>query len=123
MLKGFETEVISGARRILEKPDLRCVLIELAGYGKRYGFDENVLRHQMAELGFESCPYDPFARSLQRGPIRGGNKNHTENTLFVRDIEFVQQRVEGAPCFHCQRLEDLRTAPRSSTTENVPFGL
>ena len=98
-VEGFETKVISGARRTLEKPDLRCVLIELAGYGKRYGFDENVLRHQMAELGFESCPYDPFARSLQRGPIRGGNKNHTENTLFVRDIEFVQQRVEGAPCF------------------------
>ena len=94
-VEGFETEVISGARRILEKPDLRCVLMELAGHGKRYGFDENILRHQMAELGFQSCKYDPFTRSLQYD----GSKTTSENTLFVRGLEFARQRVESAPPF------------------------
>jgi hypothetical protein len=37
-VEGFETEVISGAPRTLENPSLRCILMELAGYGKRYGF-------------------------------------------------------------------------------------
>ena len=63
-VEGFETEVISGAHSILQKQDLRCVLMELAGYGKRYGFDENALRQRMADLDFESCRYDPFTRCL-----------------------------------------------------------
>ena len=63
-VEGFETEVISGARRTLEKPDLRCVLMELAGYGKRYGFDENVLRQRMIDFGFQPYRYEPFTRNL-----------------------------------------------------------
>jgi FkbM family methyltransferase len=110
-VEGFETAVISGARLILEKPDLRCVLMELAGYGKRYGFDENVLRHQMAELGFRSCKYDPFSRSLQSEENKTASENTlktasentlktaSENTLFVRGLEFARQRVESAPPF------------------------
>jgi FkbM family methyltransferase len=50
-VEGFETKVISGARRVLEKPE-SCVLMELAGYGKRYGLDENALHQRMIDLVF-----------------------------------------------------------------------
>jgi FkbM family methyltransferase len=97
-VEGFETEVIAGAHRTLHKPDLRCVLMELGGYGKKYGFDENVLRHHMADLGFQPYEYDPFARCLKPDSFNTA-KRETENTLFVRDIEFVRQRVESADTF------------------------
>jgi FkbM family methyltransferase len=98
-VEGFETEVVSGGRRIFQTSDLRCVLIELTGYGRRYDFDENALRQRMVDLGFESYRYDPFTRCLKLDPVNGGNKRDTENTLFVRDIKFVRQRVESAPAF------------------------
>jgi FkbM family methyltransferase len=98
-VEGFETEVVSGGCHILEASDLRCVLVELAGYGRQYGFDENALRQRMVDLGFESYQYDPFTRCLKRDSVNGGNKRETENTLFIRDIKFVRQRVESAAAF------------------------
>ena len=98
-VEGFETEVISGAHRILQKTDLRCVLMELAGYGKRYGFDEHVLRQRMADFDFECYRYDPFTRCLHLKSLEENKNEETENTLFVRDVEFVRTRVESAPAF------------------------
>ena len=98
-VEGFETEVICGARRTLEKPDLRCVLMELAGYGKRYGFDENVLRQRMIDFGFQPYRYEPFTRKLTLESAEKDHKKQTENTLFVRDIEYVRQRIKSAAAF------------------------
>ena len=98
-VEGFETEVISGARHVLEKPELRCVLMELAGYGKRYGFDENVLHRRMVDFGFRPCRYEPFTRNLTLESVENHNEKQSENTLFARDIEYVRERVEGAAEF------------------------
>jgi len=98
-VEGFETEVVYGARRTLEKPNLRCVLMELAGYGKRYGFDENVLRQRMIGFGFHPYRYEPFARNLTPESTETDHKKPSDNTLFIRDIEYVRQRIETAAIF------------------------
>jgi FkbM family methyltransferase len=97
-VEGFETEAVSGGRKILETPDLRCVLIELDGYGRQYGFDENALRQRMMDYGFKSYQYDPFTRCLT---LKSNHETprQTSNTLFVRDIEYVRERVESADAF------------------------
>jgi FkbM family methyltransferase len=96
-VEGFETEVVCGALNVLEAPDLRCLLIELSGYGLRYGADENRLRERIIELGFSPCHYEPFGRRLEVNvsdtPKIGGN------VLFVRDVNFVKARVESAAPF------------------------
>jgi len=98
-VEGFETEVISGAPRTLENPSLRCILMELAGYGKRYGFDENVLRKRMIDFGFQPYRYEPFTRNLTLESVEKVQKKQTENTLFVRDIGYVRQRIKSAAAF------------------------
>jgi len=39
-VEGFETDVLAGAVKTLANPELRAVVMELNGSGKRYGYDE-----------------------------------------------------------------------------------
>jgi FkbM family methyltransferase len=94
-VEGFETEVLRGAEITLTNPDLRCVIIELNGNGARYGYDENVIRDKMRNIGFEVFSYAPFERDLRQGIASGCSGN----TLFVRDVEFVKKRLREGPTF------------------------
>lgn len=92
-VEGYETAVIEGARKTLADPRLHSVVMELAGAGSQYGFDEARLLQQVREEGFQSCRYDPFCRKLtpyeNRDPSDG-------NTLFVRDLVKVRGLLESA---------------------------
>ena len=92
-VEGYETAVIEGAQKTLADPRLHSVVLELAGAGSQYGFDEDRLLQQMREMGFQSCRYDPFRRELtpfeSRDPSDG-------NTLLVRDLEKVRGLLESA---------------------------
>lgn len=90
-VEGFETEVISGGRATIERPELHCVLMELAGAGARYGFDETQVRELMLGNGFEEYSYAPFERRLGT-PNRSSN-----NTLFIRNKAYVEKRLTEAP--------------------------
>jgi FkbM family methyltransferase len=93
-VEGFETPVLEGAAKVLARPSLKAVIMELNGSGQRYGYDEAGLLKMMAAHGFETFSYDPFARAL----IELGGKNlESGNTLFIRDKAFVQQRLQSAP--------------------------
>lgn len=93
-VEGFENAVINGARATLEKQELCCVLMELAGTGSQYGFDEMQLRTLMSGYGFEECSYAPFKRRLVLGAPMSSN-----NALFVRNLPFVQERLKNSPPF------------------------
>jgi FkbM family methyltransferase len=90
-VEGFETEVVSGAGRALAHPDLCCVLMELAGMGQRYGFDEAHVRKLMERQGFGEYSYAPFERSLT------AVNSDTNNSLFVRNLPYVRKRLAEAP--------------------------
>lgn len=92
-VEGFETQVISGGTDSLRNPELIAVLMELNGSGSRYGFDESKLHLQMIELGFNAFRYEPVSRTLSPEL----NENKTGNTLYVRNIGRLWDRVRSAP--------------------------
>ena len=102
-VEGYETPVLEGAEETLKKPSLHSVILELNGSGDRYGFDESRLRELMFDHGFRTYSYDPAARSLVESD---GTNPYTDNTLFVRHIEAVLDRLKSAPkiCIHGKEL-------------------
>ena len=95
-VEGFEQKVIDGAPNSLQSIDLRAVLLELNGSGGRYGFSDDDIHQKMTDYGFEPHTYDPLNRKLQS--LTG---HHTEgNTLYIRDMPFVQERLESAPAIN-----------------------
>lgn len=93
-VEGFETEVLNGALQTLNVPTLRCVLLELNGSGRRYGYDDDAIRRQLIACGFEECGYRPFERRLLE---RRADDASSANALFIRDRAFVEARLQDAP--------------------------
>jgi FkbM family methyltransferase len=85
-VEGYECEVLKGAKKALAKSSLKAVLTEDCSAPVEAAFQEH---------GFESYSYDVFSRTLV--PFR--NKSFQSNVIFVRDIEFVQQRLWTARKF------------------------
>jgi len=96
-VEGYETAVIAGAQEVLRKESLIGVLMELNDSGRRYGYNDENLHSQMLDYGFKSFKYHPFERVLQ--PLEGTNRG-SDNTIYLRDIEKIMQRVKGAPAFN-----------------------
>jgi FkbM family methyltransferase len=92
-VEGYETPVLSGAERMLNSPSLLAVVMELNGSGARYGFDDAALHQRMLEHRFTPCSYSPADRTLNvlQGP------NPISNTLYVREMAQLSERVRTAP--------------------------
>ena len=92
-VEGYETQVLAAASAALRSPALRGLILELNGSGERYGYADEALFSAIVEAGFAPYRYEPFVRSLERldGPNRSGG-----NTLFLRDVSFLAQRVRDA---------------------------
>lgn len=90
-VEGFETEVIKGASKTLSENHLKAIIIELNGSGARYKYDEREIHHTLLNLGFNPFIYNPKERELT--PI---DKFGTHNTIYLRDTEFVKQRLKTA---------------------------
>ncbi|CAN5350823.1 FkbM family methyltransferase [soil metagenome] len=93
-VEGFETEVINGMSDTLKSKSLKALIIELNGLGERYGFNEFEVHSKLLNHGFSPYLYDPFTRQLTQQSSFG-----LLNTIYVRDIEFVQSRLNTAPHF------------------------
>jgi FkbM family methyltransferase len=92
-VEGYETPVIEGAQEILKNRTLNAVIMELNGSGARYGFDESRILDMMLSNGFRTYSYNPFSRMLIN--LEGKNFS-SENTLFIRNKSFVEDRLRGA---------------------------
>ncbi len=78
----------------LSKDSLHSVIMELNGSGGRYGFDEMLIMEMMVDHGFATYSYDPMQRAL----INLAGKNLASgNTLFIKNLDYVLARLEGAP--------------------------
>ena len=94
-VEGFETEVLGGATATLRGENLAAVLLEFNGSGARYDYDESAIHHKMLGAGFKPYRYEPFQRSVAEVEMANANGN----TLYLRRIERVRQRVRHAPRF------------------------
>ncbi len=74
--------------RTLTSNRLKAIIIELNGSGFRYGFDESRIDIMLRQLSFLPYTYDPFERKLS---VVERNGNY--NTIYIRDIDYVQKRV------------------------------
>lgn len=90
-VEGFETEVIKGAETTLLNKSLKAIIIELNGSGQRYGYDERQIHNKLIEHGFKTFNYNPKTRQLIELVTFG-----THNTIYLRDKEFVEERIKSA---------------------------
>lgn len=90
-VEGFETEVLAGGKKTLVNSNLKAIIIELNGSGKRYGYDEQNIHNMLLEFGFNSFLYNPKKRSLTKV-----NSFGTHNTIYIRDVDFCTNRVKSA---------------------------
>lgn len=93
-VEGYEQEVISGANEILQNSTLRAVIIELSALKNTHGFSYEKTNDLLINNGFAPYAYDPFNRTLEK--LSKFNQEKF-NTLYLRDIEWVKNRVTKAP--------------------------
>jgi FkbM family methyltransferase len=98
-VEGYETEVIASAGDILSEPTINAVIMELEGYGRRYGFDESMLHSRMIDYDFAPCSYAPFNRKLI---VLDDNNKRYGNNLYIKkqNIDSVRERLLTAPPVH-----------------------
>ena len=90
-VEGFETEVINGGLKTLQKNELKAIIIELNGCGARYGYAEIDIHNKLTQNGFTPYFYEPLQRELFKL-----NSFGEYNTIYIRDIEFIRMRLKNA---------------------------
>jgi FkbM family methyltransferase len=93
-VEGFETEVLNGMPATLKLPSLKAIIIELNGSGGRYGFNEQDIHQLLLDSAFKPYLYDPFNRQITLVDTFGDF-----NTIYCRDIEFINERLKFAEKF------------------------
>lgn len=88
-VEGFEENVLKGAQNVVDEGGLKAILVE--------GDSSNIRAHLLSS-GFLRCAYDPFKRNL--GTTTGTDVPSYGNHLWVRDLKWVDSRLEEAPCFN-----------------------
>jgi FkbM family methyltransferase len=95
-VEGYETQVLEGAKKIINNPTLVAVIVELNKSGKKYGKDDNDIHELLISKGFDCFQYDPFKyqlKSLQ------GKFNQISNTLYLRNLGEIQRRLSNKNTF------------------------
>jgi FkbM family methyltransferase len=100
-VEGFEESVLLGGHKVLSNHSLLAVLLELNGAGSRYGTDDDMLHEKMQSYGFEPYRYSPLDRKLFS---LNGSHNTLGNTLYIRDINAVMNRVSQCPKYFIQNV-------------------
>ena len=98
--EGFESAVLEGMEKSILNNNLQAIIIELNGLSKRYGYDDNTIHNKLIESGFKPYDYDPFTRTLDLRTSYG-----KYNTLYLRDFEFILNRVQTASLFKIHNTE------------------
>tara|TARA_R100000306_G_scaffold40532_3_gene39762 strand:- start:958 stop:1848 length:891 start_codon:yes stop_codon:yes gene_type:complete len=89
-VEGYEYFALKGAENLLNSSDLKVIILELNKSGRKYGIDDKVIFQLLVEKGFRPFEYDFKNRDIIE--LKSFN-THKFNTLFVRDIDFVKNRL------------------------------
>jgi len=94
-VEGFEKAALAGASETLGNPLLRAVLLEIGTHSLRYGVEPSEIHAVMLSHGFAPFSYDAFERKL----ALLDSYSRTDNTLYLRDPGFAEDRVSSADAF------------------------
>lgn len=90
-VEGFELPVLRGAGKILTDTALNALIIEVNQSAARYGYSGGEVHKILIGNDFQPFAYEPFTRNLTA--LSGPNEG---NTLYLRGIDFVKNRIETA---------------------------
>ena len=92
-VEGWEQQVLLGMPKTLADPELVAVIAESNdSAGRNFGAQRDSVTEIMADNGFSASSYDPLKRQL----LKGGTAH---NTIWLRNISFVEERTLQAPTF------------------------
>jgi FkbM family methyltransferase len=91
-VEGFELNVLKGAKNILKRPELKILLIETNGLSSKYQLDEEEIFAIVLDNGFLPYTYSPVKREFSDVDM----DSKQENTIFIRDIEYVRSKVKSS---------------------------
>jgi FkbM family methyltransferase len=95
-VEGYEQEVLDGGINVLSRESLVAVIMEDVGLATRYR--TSVGQHKfMLDFGFRSFRYCPEQRQLI--DLDGEPNRLDINTLYLRNVPFVRERVLSATPF------------------------
>lgn len=89
-VEGYESQVLDGAKKIINNTSLIAIIIELNGSGKRYGKEDSEIHKLLLSKGFNSFQYDPLKHQLKS---LKGKYNKIYNTLYLRNLDEIQLRI------------------------------
>jgi FkbM family methyltransferase len=94
-VEGYEKQALIGASATLNNKDLKAILIEVGQHSWRYDIDPAEIHDLLQSYGFRPHRYDPFNRAIKQTGI----SNTDTNSLYIRDEQFVVERLNNAPTF------------------------
>ncbi len=93
-VEGYEAQVLDGAKELLSNSNLKAIIIEIIGGANFYGSSNMAVHKILLDYNFKSYNYDPFTRDLTQS-----DPNLESNTIYIKDIDFVKQRLSSANNF------------------------
>ncbi|PWT72759.1 MAG: FkbM family methyltransferase [Bacteroidetes bacterium] len=93
-VEGFEWPALQGAKRTMSDSRLKAIIIEINGSGSSYGISDDEIHSFLLSQGLTPYSYEPFSRTLT-----SLDKYGPTNTIYLRDPEWIEQRVSTARKF------------------------
>lgn len=110
-IEGYEPFALRGMRGMLERGNPAVLLVEVAGYSKRYGMTSDALLGEIRERGYSTFSYEPAERKVVA--TERPWEQHLQNVLCIFDSKRseVERRIS--------RLPSASVRSRAEATEPV----
>lgn len=92
-VEGYKWFVLNGAKEILKSDAMKVIIIELNDSGLNFGINDSQIITFLNDLGYKQYEYNIFNRDLK---IINYKNNTQFNTLFIKDVDYVIDRVKNA---------------------------
>ena len=114
-VEGWEAQVLAGAKRTLNKSSLLCFIIEMDGSSDSFNPSELAVHQAMTSHDFRPYAYDPLTRKLS---ALASKHVGAANTIYLRNLEEIQERVSSAPPFSSEWSTHLSSFNTSSSSSS-----
>lgn len=89
-VEGWEVPVLAGGKSVLSRSFPTALLVELNGWGSRYGFDDDKAHEDLVSEGYVPVNYDPDQRQL----LKRSQRHAQGNTIYVNEFDYFSNQVE-----------------------------
>ena len=101
-VEGYELFALKGAERVLSSSNLKVIILELNKSGEKYGIDDDSVYELLLNYGFKPFEYNVKTRKLVS--LETYN-THKFNTIFIREITYVEERVANSEKIKIRKME------------------